>query len=348
MKKTIKLLSIAFLAGAMFMSCEGPAGADGLDGADGTAVCMTCHNAGTVYAAKVDQFNESAHSLGTYYSRAGECSGCHSTDGFLARMDFTSASDIYDLALTDQSQISCKTCHMVHAAYDSTDWALTFTDQVTESLFGTKSPEHTSYSFDDMGDANMCLQCHQSRDRGNVPSITSTANVSISTHWGPHYGIQGNLIHSKGGIEVSGTETYPTATVKHDCILCHMDGGDHTFAAVSCNKCHGSMDETVKTTQDEVHDRLFALGKSLTELGVMIADTESEWIWDDVNGVHVEKIDTVGYHPAGGYGGVDVSADKARAVWNYMTVYQDHSYGAHNPGYILALLKNTQAMVDGL
>ena len=60
MKKTIKLLSILFLFGAIFMSCEGPAGIDGVDGvvgADGTAVCMTCHNAGTVYAAKVDQFN---------------------------------------------------------------------------------------------------------------------------------------------------------------------------------------------------------------------------------------------------------------------------------------------------
>ena len=48
----------------------------------------------------------------------------------------------------------------------------------------------------------------------------------------------------------------------------------------------------------------------------------------------------VGYSPVRGY---MASAAEARGVWNYMTVYQDHSYGVHNPSYIRKLLENTKA-----
>jgi hypothetical protein len=339
MKNLLKLSSIIFILAVIFASCEGPEGPEGIagtDGMDGTTECMACHNEGTAFKAKQVQFEESAHAIGTYYTRTGECAGCHSTEGFLARMDFTSVNELYDLGQDNQTPIACRTCHNVHVAYDESDWDLTFTDQVTATIFGTKSPLHDSYSFNDYGDGNMCLQCHQARDKENIPSVTSTEDVNISTYWGPHYGVQGNVLQASGGVAIAGAANYPTTTGGHAgisdaCISCHMEDGSHTLEVGydGCIACHtaGDAKDKVEALEEEVHDLLFELGKELAIAGVMVAE--------------VEGTDTVSFHPAGGYGGIDVSANEARAVYNYMVVAEDHSYGVHNPSYIRALLNNT-------
>jgi hypothetical protein len=338
MKNLIKLLSFVFFAGTILMSCEGPEGTAGTDGMDGTAECMACHNEGTAFAAKEAQFDVSAHSLGTYFSRGGQCAGCHSTEGFLARMDFTSINEIDGLGQDNQSPIACRTCHNVHLAYDETDWALTFTDQVTETIFGYEDGDgHESYSFGDYGNGNMCLQCHQARDRGNVPTATETADVTTgSTHWGPHYGVQGNVLQASGGVNISGDLSYPSATGGHAgiddaCISCHMSGGNHSLEVSydGCITCHttGDAEDKVEDLEEEIHDLLFDLGKELALAGVMTAD--------------IEDTDTVGYEPKN----MTMTADQAKGVYNYMVVYQDHSYGVHNPTYIRALLNNSLDLV---
>jgi len=315
-------------------SCEGPAGPAGEDAA---ASCNSCHNEKTEFTLKKTQFAESGHAMGTYYSRSGECSGCHSTEGFLKRKEFTSASDIYDLALSDQTPISCRTCHNVHYSYDSTDWNLSIADAVTETLFGTKSPDHTSYAFGEYGSSNQCMQCHQARDRGDVPNVSSTAAVKTSSHWGPHYGVQGNVFHAQAGVHIAGSATYPTSPNGHakntSCVSCHMHKQDHRLAVNfdACVDCHNSADEAeakVEELQGEVHDLLFELGAALASKGVMSASEEGGEI--------------TGYAPVSG----EISADDAKAVWNYMVVYQDHSYGVHNPSYVKALLKNSIAAVN--
>ena len=346
------------------MSCEGPAGIDGVDGvdgdpgADGHAVCMTCHNAGTVYAAKVDQFNESAHALGTHYSSGEDCSGCHSTDGFLARKDFTSADQIFDLDLTDQSAISCKTCHLVHTAYDETDWNLTFTDQVTETILGIDNADIASGEFEDMGNVNMCVQCHQSRNPIGAPSATSTADVALSYYWGPHHGPQGNILNSQGGANVgTGYPTSafnPSTSFAHDCITCHMNEGKHTLTLdeSACTPCHSDITDKLAAIQDEVEGKLADLGRTLAILGGLDPDTETEAVWSEALGQYFETIDTVGYHAMGaGYGGYGdnlVAADLGRCVFNYLIIAEDQSMGVHNPDYIITLLDNTILLAESL
>jgi len=367
MKKAIKLLSILFFFGVILMSCEGPAGIDGSDGtdgadgvagADGTAICMTCHNAGTAYAAKFDQFYASAHALGTYFDRTGDCSGCHSTDGYLARMDFTSTSEIFDLDLTEQSAISCRTCHNVHTAYDATDWALTFTDQVTETILGLDNTDVASGVFEDMGDVNMCVQCHQSRNPIEVPSATSTTDVNLSHYWGPHHGPQGNILNSQGGVEVGTgyptTAFNPSTSFSHDCITCHMNEGNHSLALneSACTSCHSDIEDKLAAIQDEVEGKLTSLGRTLAALGGLDPDTETETVWNETLGEHVETIDTVGYHAMGsgygGYGDNPVAADLGRCVFNYLIIAEDQSLGVHNPDYIITLLDNTITLVETL
>ncbi|MDA3890741.1 MAG: hypothetical protein PF517_03650 [Salinivirgaceae bacterium] len=349
MKKNYNLLlSIAVIASMAFiMSCQGPGGVPGADGTNGTdgidgipgtsgnVTCMTCHNETTDYTVKRVQFNESAHSLATRYTSTGECSGCHSTEGFLERANFTSTSDIYDLALTQQTPISCRTCHKVHYDYAATDWDLTIDDEVTESLFGTLSADHDSYGFGDMGNSNQCLQCHQARDRGNVPAADATGEVTTgSTHWGPHYGVQGNVFVGKAGIHIG--NGFPTShshnNISNACISCHMYDQSHTLAVnyEACVACHTAEQagDKVAALHTVVHDKLFELGALLEAKGVM---TET-----------LENGEVTGYSPVDG----TFTADEAKALWNYMVVYQDHSYGTHNPSYIKKLLDNSIALVE--
>lgn len=316
---------------------DGTDGNNGDDGKDGNGSCIECHSNSTLLKSKTLQYEASAHALGTYYSRGGECSGCHSTEGYLARMDFASISEIYDLAETDQTPISCYTCHNIHATHSDEDWSLTFYDEVTETIFGSKSPDYDSYGFGDHGNSNQCLQCHQARDRGNVPAADATADVTTgSTHWGPHYGVQGNVFVGQAGVHVGSGIT--SSNMQHGgidnaCITCHMQNANHTLEIdyEYCATCHQSVEnseEKVASLYTSVHDKLFELGALLEARGVMTENIEND--------------EVVGYSPVNG----TFSADEAKALWNYMVVYQDHSYGVHNPSYIKKLLDNSIALVE--
>jgi hypothetical protein len=323
MHKIFSLLALVSIA--LLVGCEGPAGTDGMDANES---CIQCHSPSSSSAlkAKTAQFEMSAHALGTYFDRGGECAACHSTQGFLAHNDYATIADIAGADLGEQTPIGCETCHTIHQAYDSTDWALTIVEPVTATLLGSASPEVDQIALGDIGVSNMCLNCHQARDRGNIPSLTSTDDVSTNSHWGPHYGVQGNVLNASGGVALAGSESYPTAPNGHAnldnaCIACHMSEGSHTLAVNydACSTCHEDAEGLVEELEGEVHDLLYELGAILAEQGAMSGDDEA------------------GYSPRSG----SISADQARGVWNYMVVYSDHSYGTHNPSYIKALLTNT-------
>ncbi|MBN2681684.1 MAG: cytochrome c3 family protein, partial [Bacteroidales bacterium] len=304
--------------------------------ADANESCTQCHNENTTLKAKMVQFAESTHALGTYYTRGGECAACHSNEGFLARMSYSSLSELSTFVAEENTPISCYTCHNIHANGDASDLSLTFTAQVTGSILGFTSPDISQTTFPNYGDGNLCLQCHQSRDRGNIPGLESTADVTLNGHWGPHYGAQGEILVSAGAVEF-GTG-YPAIGSGHGaisdaCISCHMVNGDHrmTVDYDACVTCHTAGDAEDKTDaiQIEIHDQLFTLGAALEGLGAM----EAEY---DTDGVTV-----IGYSPLG----VTVSADIAKLVWNYELVYSDHSLGVHNPTYVRAILTNSLAQL---
>ncbi|MDZ7605049.1 MAG: hypothetical protein U5K79_05555 [Cyclobacteriaceae bacterium] len=344
-------LVICGVALAFVTGCEGPegpigpkgdtgdtgdTGAQGPAGADANESCTQCHNdITTVLKAKTTQFNASAHSMATVYTNGGECAACHNNEGFLARMDDASTGDIYTYTGPAETPISCYTCHQIHQSYTAADWGLTYTDQVIETILGTKSPDVESVSFNDYGASNTCLQCHQARDRGDVPSPDSTDSLMVtSPYWGPHYGVQGNVLHSSGGVNIAGNATYPSFGNGHanmSCVDCHMHEGNHSLAVnfKACVDCHGNDAEAaVKALKTEIHDLQFELGALLFSVG-------------SLNEVY-EGGKLIGYAPAKNKN----SAAQAAGVWNYMVTYQDHSYGTHKPSYIRALLRNSIAAVQ--
>jgi hypothetical protein len=203
--------------------------------------------------------------------------------------------------------------------------------------FGTRSPDVASVALNDIGNSNQCLQCHQSRDRRNVPAPDATDEVTTgSTHWGPHYGVQGNVLNAVAGVNVG--EGYPAqgvgahVSVANACVACHMPDGNHDLAVMpfeSCaaTGCHPTAD-AAETAQGELHDKIAAdmaaIGAELVTVGAMTGP--------DANGI---------YSPAN----ATMTADQAKALWNYMVAYQDHSYGMHNPEYMKKLMENTKTLL---
>jgi hypothetical protein len=324
----------------------GPTGPEGPAGADANETCTQCHNSDTeIVGAQQAQFAYSAHSGGTYYNRGGDCAGCHNNEGFRARPDYTDEWTEAASFSNPSTQISCYTCHYIHETYEaSNDWGLTYSTQVTATYFGFESTDYDQGALKDNGNSNLCVQCHQSRDPGMVPLADATGTITITNkRWGPHHGPQGNVSESSLGIRVTGTVAYPAEGNGHDnglvadvtCIECHMPNGSHALGFADsygskvwanyakCAECHND-EATSKAAHEalitEVTTKMDALKTLLMDQGVIGAD---------------------------GYAIVpqDISADQAKALWNYKVAYEDKSHGIHAPRYIKALLDNSIELI---
>ena len=345
MSKRINLFAILVLAlMVMFtVSCEGPAGedglagtdgADGMDGAagaDGNVTCLGCHTQANFDAIN-GVFALSGHSAGDYVGYAGSrgsCARCHSSEGF---MDFLAGYDGEDIPYP--SAWSCGTCHGSHSSLEEGISApLQTTAAVTIIEDGV-----TVIDFD--GPSNLCANCHQSR-RGSdyyeaIDSVSidgvltevGAGNVAInSSHAGPHHGPQSNTLSGLGGYGTSSTGTH----LGVGCVGCHMGEattteGGHSFIPNLDNctaACHSSVTDIaafMTEKQDAVSARLTAIADALVTAGALSLD-EGE------------------YHPHVSI----VTEAQFKAFWNYMVVYEDHSHGVHNPGYFNTLLTTAEA-----
>jgi hypothetical protein len=366
MKKTNVLLSIAsmlFFAMLIMSSCEGPQGPQGPagpagpqgeqgiqgeQGEPGTATCVECHDDSQLLFAVSTQWELSGHATGGNYVRNhSDCATCHTSQGFLMRLEMNDAQDLGQ-DIQNPNPINCYTCHSIHDTYTTSDWAFTKSDAVTFwDGGGTK----------DFGNANLCASCHQNRPTDLVLDPTATADDSVtvtSPYWGPHHGPQGNLLAGTdaGGVEFTGTASYTNSLhsgITNGCVDCHMAdiaygsypaAGGHTmnitytyhggteYNVNGCTDCHGS-------TEAEI-DALVAATEALeAEIEADLASLSAKLVTRGVlNGGRVvpKKMKTI----------------EASAVWNYLMVEEDRSFGTHNPKYIRALLNNTEEAIDAL
>ena len=202
------------------------------------------------------------------------------------------------------------------------------------------------------GNGLMCLNCHKAR-RDAVEYVKG----SVSSHYGPHYGIQGDLFHGTNAIDYGIVPNKPSIhlhLLENSCATCHMQPlpnsdpmvnqvGDHTFKmnfdpgtpddhhddvplTKICQECHGpdvdsfdmpvadfNYDFVVEGIQTEVHHLLEALGMLLHPVG----------------SPEVRRGDSSHTY----------SAKEKKAIYNYMCVEEDHSFGIHNPEYITGILR---------
>ncbi len=334
----------------MFFGCEGPAGEtgpagseglQGLPGADANETCKVCHNETDVIVAKQDQWAASGHATGghSYYGYRVGCAPCHTSQGFLEVV--STGDDTTVAVIPDPAQQNCRTCHKIHDAYDENDWALTTTTAVVPMIDATASI--------DIGDGNLCANCHQARPE-DVPAANATVadSTDLDSHFGPHYGPQSNILAGISGWEVEpdGYMTYANSahtSLADGCITCHMAdpygayAGGHTmkiryirsdrarFYDEGCVTCHADAEDEADAFAVEIQALLAALETDLVARGGLVADGEE-------------------FEPADG----KFNDIVAGAVWNYVLVLDDKSMGAHNPKYVEALLTNAQLALDAL
>jgi len=314
-------IGLSFLTG-----CEGPAGEDASE------TCSQCHNNTDVLSAKIAQASNSAHMSGETFARAdADCAPCHTSQGF-AEVMMTGEMET-SAAISNPAPIGCKTCHKIHQNYDTTDYALITTDPVT--LWANQETI-------DIGDGNLCASCHQPRIADPMP-VVGGSNVSItSPYWGPHHGTQSAVIAGTTGYEISGTASYPSGNPHKSagCNTCHMAepygnmAGGHTFSmtyeshgsetelVAGCNVCHSSLEE-------------FDYNDVMTDVESLLTDLETEL-------VNAGIYDAATGRPDVSFGSsLDLTADEAGALYNYLMIHEDRSMGIHNPGYTKALLQNS-------
>ncbi len=157
MKRFTYLFSLTtvafFLAFTVFTGCEGPAGVAGIDANE---TCTVCHNDNSGLLAKQVQHSNSGHMTGGNFERSdADCAACHTHEGFMDRMESGEMEAIADIK--NPTPPNCRTCHMIHSAYDSTDWTLTYTDPVELWVNGVTV---------DVGAGNLCAQEHHANPVG--------------------------------------------------------------------------------------------------------------------------------------------------------------------------------------
>jgi len=310
---------------------NGAPGSDGTNGVDGKVTCLVCHS-GTNMDSKKAEFAMSVHSSGAiavdYAGGRQSCARCHSHEGFTQFAVFGNVlGDI-----TNPSAWECSTCHGLHKSFEGTDYAL----RMDEPVVPLYDPTTT---MDLKGNSNLCATCHQTRRPEPNTSNPGEATFKItSTHYGPHYGAQGNMVYGVGFAEIAGPVAYPAvASGKHlelaSCVGCHMapfskKQGGHTYNPNldACNTCHNATntDFNYGGVQTEVEEKLIVLRTKLIEIGIVAGD------------------DVDGYHPVVG----TYPMIQAQAFFNWDGIVEDRSMGVHNPKYVKALLTNTIAALQ--
>ncbi|MGL1935973.1 MAG: ammonia-forming cytochrome c nitrite reductase subunit c552 [Fibrobacterales bacterium] len=321
----------------------GPKGADGVDYVgNGGANCASCHNEGTELVIRQQQYAMSTHATGGHAVRgnSASCAGCHTHEGFEAVVASGGTTpEGVSLTVEGLTQPNCRTCHNIHNAYDSTDWALTVvpTDSVLLAITSTK------YAY---GTGNVCASCHQPRK--DVP--VATDSVSVSKYYGPHHGPQSATLKGAASFLFTGDTVAMHATgghgtlIENTCVTCHMatqpgdittESGGHQFGMknsdlemnlAGCAICHSDADTlAIKITalQTDIQTLIDSVETLLIAKGLATADTS------DTGVITAEAVSK------------KVIGTEAGAVWNYKLILEDQSKGVHNPTFIRSVLNNT-------
>ncbi len=316
---------------SLLTSCEGPAG---VAGTDANETCVQCHNSSSTLVSKIQQASNSLHYIGSTSERSDAgCAVCHTSQGFIERI----ASGAQETAakIDDPAHINCRTCHMIHEAYDTTDFALRTEAAVVLWQGGA--------TVDLGGPSNLCVNCHQSRPISPMP-VMGGADVSItSSRWGPHHGPQSGTLTATIGYKISGTEAYPTAAHPHQgggCVACHMStsfgtvAGGHSLNMVY--DYHGAETENIAGCLDcHTSAKTFDINNVQTDVEDMMATLKAFFIAQGYINAATDLWNASSSKP------LVLTADQAGTLLNYQIVLEDKSMGVHNPAYIKALLKNS-------
>jgi hypothetical protein len=305
-----------------------------------TGVCGKCHDEEPRHIKNL-QWRNAGHSVpvSSYAERSASCIGCHSSYGFVKKVDPTGKPDQRDTGL---GQITCAACHDPHSA--DNEHQLRTLEDVT-----LNNGEVVAVG----GLGKLCMNCHISRRDAEVYV------QQYVDHYGPHHGPQTDMLMGTNAITfgmhiASSNHRY---AVENTCVTCHMSEtpgslavghnkiGEHTFAM------HWDAD-TPEDPSDDV-DNVSACVNChglLTSFDDFIAkvDYDRDGLIEPVQHEIEGVLHEIGMLlPPVGEPGVEVTPDytplQLKAAYNYLFVEEDRSHGVHNFQYAVNLLRVTHA-----
>jgi hypothetical protein len=307
---------------------------------EGPQTCFSCHSDQNTFLVAADQqWQNSRHASGTLINENdGQCKNCHTSEAYVARAATCTPFTTSDNSVVENpTTIHCFTCHAPHT---DGDFRLRWTCSTTLQ-------DGTTY---DLHKGNLCASCHQARRDVNT---YITASTTLSTRWGPHHSVQGDMLIGSNGYEYAAYAYEQTnhagATTNNGgngCVECHMFPatnnvvGGHTWNMAhdlgteeilntgACEACHGAIGDfsEVQLNGSSVQDSVVTL------LGDLKTRLIAANLLGSTNDLPVARA---------------TSADSAGAVWNYLVIEADRSEGVHNAKYILGLLTSSIAYLDG-
>ena len=373
---------LMLVLGFVFIACKGPEGpagtngTNGKDGSNGTAGCVTCHNNSANLVAKANEYDQSVHSEGLVYEYANRtaCAMCHTHEGFLESMasglDTVYAAPGAVAPYANPSTIQCRTCHMIHTKYDSTDWKFRNVTPFTTVFSG-----HTQTI--DIGTGNLCGRCHQSRAMS--PAMPTTDSVAItSSRWYPHHGGQSSVLAGQTAYDLGVGGTLVSAQahqkISNTCVRCHMSAlpnvevrgiGGHSFGIASTDpttfvkttsqtgcmsgdgeNCHAAKGAVGADAKFNPTDYPGSVDKMTADI-MLIRTTMASKGWLDTTGTnfaqtHSIKNDLI---KATTKAPLKLKLIEAKALVNYFIVNQDQSWGVHNPKYVKSIIAQIKAVL---
>lgn len=252
----------ARLASVQCESCHGPHGGSHGRGEPSITLaadnCAQCHGEPARHG-RFQQWQLSKHSnyeLAGERASSGDCSRCHTANGFLAWLPILLDDDpltdpTASIAVTwtaDESHPqTCVTCHDPH----STGTTSGINTDATVRISGDTPPLIAGFTATDVGRGAMCMTCHNTR-RGLKNDATFDPNSSDVSR-APHPGAQSDVLMGQNaylvGVGTRGTHS----TIEDTCVTCHMEktpppnilsynrqGTNHTFfpSSTICASCH--------------------------------------------------------------------------------------------------------------
>jgi len=362
--RTLSLvLSITAIISFLMTGCKGDPGPQGPPGPgsdtfEGFAAgiqCATCHNpdVDTTYfiAGRAFQWAQSKHANGGDSERNGSfCAGCHTTEGFIQRMNGDPVTNQYI-----PSPPGCFACHSPHSRGD-------FTLRKATPVTMLSNISGVPDAVFDYGKGNLCVQCHMPRSTSPKmpanPGPTDTLRIT-SSRWYSHYGVQGQMLSGNGGYEFPGytytgnsNHTSNAVIMQEGCASCHMaeqsyppaqgtgKAGGHTMNIHYENSSGTEIPLMTGCLQSGCHPSTFSAGDMhLVQEGIV----------DSLNALHDELLSR-GWITASGSVNASSSspllitpAVKAGALYNYFLIEHDLSKGIHNTNYTRELLTSSLA-----
>ncbi len=345
MSKKLLLVGAMLLALVFMAACAGPQGPQGPEGPAGPAgpegpaaevkaadlSCTECHNDTTLISAKVQSWELEKHANGTAMAEEygnKSCSFCHSGNSFSENVAAGKNFTQVEAAPSEPARQDCRACHQIHTTYTTDDWALETEAPVTLVVSGA--------TFDG-GAGNLCANCHQARrylanfvakDKdGNVIPDKYQTSVRFNSHLSVQSDIMLGVLDVNSVLGVEGKASPHYSKVEDTCVGCHLGKErNHTFEAKveTCVECHSdAKDVNINGNETTFEEKYAELEAALLAKGII---TKAE------NGTVTVVTKNADGSP------VLLDPAPAAALYVYGTLEEDASLGAHNPGYVNALL----------